>query len=232
MIGKTNVNGTNDASGVGAVLSIDAPTRSTVTVSSGSFSKVLRNSIEINTYFSRYFYLVTPSKFGSWTITATNGTDTASDDVVITINKEYEIKLSYALTLFDRTKDSFNFISSGFQTNASLFISDYSDSYVRFAAGGEYNLRGSWATPFPNDILRFSTLDICVYGSTDSRNKVGVTNTIVTDSSGDTWIAQSPIPANEGSVVQIPVSSSMAGKYFSVRLNGGKVFYIQYARLV
>ena len=95
MIGRTNINGINDASGVGAVLSIDAPTGSTITVSQGSFSKVLRDSIEISIYSSRYFYLVKPTKFGSWTVTATDGSDTATTNVTIGENKQYEIKLSY-----------------------------------------------------------------------------------------------------------------------------------------
>ena len=62
MIGRTNINGTNDASGVGAVLSIDAPIGSTVTISQGSFSKVLKDPIEISTFFSRYFYLIKPNE--------------------------------------------------------------------------------------------------------------------------------------------------------------------------
>lgn len=99
MIGKTNVNGTSDASGVGAVLSIDAPIGSTVTVSQGSFSKVLRKPIEISTYFSRYFYLVTPSRFGSWTVTATDGTNTISETVSVTENKEYDVVLRYRIYL-------------------------------------------------------------------------------------------------------------------------------------
>ena len=112
MIGRTNINGTNDASGVGAVLSIDAPIGSTVTISQGSFSKVLKDPIEISTFFSRYFYLIKPNKFGSWTITATDGTRTTDTRVLVTANKEYEVTLSFIIYLF-RAGDQCTNITDG-----------------------------------------------------------------------------------------------------------------------
>lgn len=235
MIGRTNASSGGGISGNRAVLVARIPSGSTVTATKGGVTLTPMmwvsetypdQDIGLFVFSSAQFDATTP-----WTITATDGTNTASDTVLITTNKEYEVELAYYLSLFDRTKDSFATISSGFQMNSYLSLSDYSASYVRFTASGDNNPRGSWKTPLPDDLSQYSTLDICVYGSNDPRNKVGVTSAIVTDYS-DTWIASHSIPTNEGSVVQIPVTSSMAGKYFSIRQNSGKTFYIQYVRLV
>lgn len=219
-----------------AVLIVTVPAGSTVTATKGGTTLTPTMWVKAaDASLDCAIFSIPASQFDSatpWTITATMGTQSESGTVLITTNKEYEVTLSYYFSLFDRTQDSFDFISSGFEKNSYLSLTDYSGSYVRFTASGEYNPCGSWKTPLPNDVSQYSTLDICVYGSADSRNKVGVTNTIVTSYSADTWIAYHAIPANEGSVVQIPVTSSMAGKYFTVRLNGGKTFYIQYVRLV
>ena len=122
MIGKTNVNGTSDASGVGAVLSIDAPIGSTVTVSQGSFSKVLRKPIEISAYFSRYFYFIKPNNFGSWTIMATDGTNTTSEIISVTENKGYEVFLTYNYYLFRSGAGGIIPLSSGHESNSSISI--------------------------------------------------------------------------------------------------------------
>lgn len=161
MIGKTNVNGTNDASGVGAVLSIDAPTGSTVTVSQGSFSKVLKDSIKINALFSRYFYLVKPSRFGSWTITATDGTRTASGTVLITSNKEYEITITYDIIFVeDGILTSLAWVVSAASSNLQAAVTQESGA-VLFTAG-KYDAGVVFGSTDSFDLSDYATLRMVV----------------------------------------------------------------------
>lgn len=101
MIGRTNINGVGDASGIGGLISITAPTGSLVTVSNNGLSITLKSYIEIDDYYSQCFYLVRPNKFGTWTVSATDGTNTDTQTVLInTIGQFEEIALRYEFWLY------------------------------------------------------------------------------------------------------------------------------------
>lgn len=54
-----------------------------------SFVDITRND------FAHWYYSISPSNYGEWTVTATLGTDTDSDTVIVDDNKEYEVELIY-----------------------------------------------------------------------------------------------------------------------------------------
>lgn len=104
MIGETNINGGAGLNGNGALLKIKAETGSTITVSKGSYSKIIKVSQldPDNNYWSYWFFQT--NDYGEWTVTATleteTATQTASDTVTITTKGQVEtILLQYIMDL-------------------------------------------------------------------------------------------------------------------------------------
>ena len=84
-----------------ALLRVQAPAGSTVTISKGGTTKTDQgheNAEDTSLY--DYYFIIHQSQFDSttpWTVTATLGADSASDTVIIGSNKEYYLELSYTL---------------------------------------------------------------------------------------------------------------------------------------
>lgn len=87
-----------------AVLIVTVPTGSTVTATKGGTTLMPTMWVKAaDTSLDCAIFSIPASKFDSttpWTITATDGTNTASTTVLIATNKEYEITLAYERTLF------------------------------------------------------------------------------------------------------------------------------------
>lgn len=172
---------------------------------------------------------------GEWTIECHNTATSESTFDKVNIQKQYAIaslSLSYDYVLFDRTTTSFADITSNMVKNSAISFTDYSDELFEIIASGSSNVRGSYNVPLPADLSAYTALEIYGYqGTNDARNKVGVTNTAVTDAN-DTWIAQAVLPLVDNPVTTIPLQSTFAGKYFTFRINASKHEYIKYVKLV
>jgi hypothetical protein len=86
-----------------AILIATAPSGSTVTATKGgtTLAPTLWTT-EADANFECALFVISSSLFdaqNAWTVTATRGTDTASDTVIIDSNKEYDLELSYTLWL-------------------------------------------------------------------------------------------------------------------------------------
>lgn len=102
MIGRCNTGGGGSMSANDAILRVQAPAGSTVTISKGGVSKSdggHPNAVTSSIY--DYYFIIHQSQFDStaWTVTATLGSDTASDTIVINAAKEYNLSLEYKLWL-------------------------------------------------------------------------------------------------------------------------------------
>ena len=129
MIGKTNVAGMK----LFAAISVDYPAGSQLTCSDGTRTFSAENS-------SGQWVFVIP-KAGTWTVTATNGTDTKSQSVSITTEGQWEsVELSYALVLFDG------------EDNTAL-----TGGWVTMTGGGSYAVSGGALvfTPSSGSSVRF-----------------------------------------------------------------------------
>lgn len=99
MIGKTNIGNGSSLSFRGTLLCITAPTGSTITLT--------KNNLIIKTLYPKdqhisedgtkahWYYSISPSNYGEWTITATDGIYIASATVTIDSNEQYDMILSY-----------------------------------------------------------------------------------------------------------------------------------------
>lgn len=89
-----------------AILTVTVPTGSTVTATKGGTTLTPTMWVQAadNTLDCALF-VIAPSMFDSqnaWTVTATLGTDTASDTVIISSNEQYNIALSYRPYIYRR----------------------------------------------------------------------------------------------------------------------------------
>lgn len=87
-----------------AVLVVTVPTGSTVTATKGGTTLTPTMWVKAaDASLDCAIFSIPTSQFDSttpWTITATDGTNTASTTVLITTNKEYEVEISYAFWLY------------------------------------------------------------------------------------------------------------------------------------
>ena len=117
-----------------AILSVTVPADSTVTSTKGGVT--LRPSLwlsgaDVSTEVALFVF--TPAQFDSvnlWTITATDGTNTASTTILITTNKEYEVTLSYYVPAIYQAveylqNDESAYIDTGIVTGANNFVIDF-----------------------------------------------------------------------------------------------------------
>ena len=105
MIGRTNVGGGGGLQSTDAILRVIAPAGSTVTISKGTVSKSDQGheNADVNTLYD-YYFIIHQSQFdsiNSWTITATDGVDTATDTIIIDAADEYDVELSYTFYLYN-----------------------------------------------------------------------------------------------------------------------------------
>lgn len=99
MIGKTNIGNSSSLSFKGALLCITALTGSTITL--------IKNNLIIKTLYPKdqhisedgtkahWYYSVSPSNYGEWTVTATLMDFIATDTIIINASYEYNMNLSY-----------------------------------------------------------------------------------------------------------------------------------------
>lgn len=84
-----------------AVLHINAPAGSTITLSKGGLTvKVLEASkghTNIDGVTADWYYSVSPSNYGEWTASAAKDGETATETVTVNSNKQYDVPLNYNL---------------------------------------------------------------------------------------------------------------------------------------
>lgn len=123
MIGRVNAGGGGGLQSTDAILRVIAPAGSTVTISKGGVSKSdlgHENAADHTLY--DYYFIIHASQFDSvnpWTVTATLGTQSISNSIIIDTADEYDIVLSYTLWLVkDGITQDGAFIALGKKPNA------------------------------------------------------------------------------------------------------------------
>ena len=106
MIFVVGSSGSGGPSASDAILTVTVPTGSTVTMTKGGVTLTPTMWVQAadNTLDCALF-VIAPNLFDSqnaWTVTATLGTDSASDTVMISSNKQYDLALSYRPYIYRR----------------------------------------------------------------------------------------------------------------------------------
>lgn len=201
MIGRTNTGGGGSIKGTDAILRVIAPAGSTVTITKGGVSKsdLGHENADDNTLYD-YYFVIHQSQFDSvnpWTVTATDGVDTATDTIIINAADEYDVELSYKFYLY-KSGNEYTSVTGGFEYLAILSGS-YSEvspvknaSSIRLAPSGS-NKQSSAVTVNGIDLTDYSTLyvNITEFDNTGSGYRdfiVKSSRTSETTFAGDTQI--------------------------------------------
>lgn len=109
-----------------AILTVTVPTGSTVTMTKGGVTLTPTMWVQAadNTLDCALF-VIGPSLFdaqNAWTVTATLGTDTASDTVTISANEQYDMLLEYNFYLFKSGYGAVVPLTYGGQQNATVRV--------------------------------------------------------------------------------------------------------------
>lgn len=165
-----------------AVLVVTVPTGSIVTATKGGTTLTPTMWVKAaDASLDCAIFSIPASQFDSttpWTITATDGTSTASDTVLITTNQQYDVGLTYGV-LYDYTT---GYTVQWLQKTLSYTSLPAGQGYISFGSDGIYMRNASTATdtlknwvtsictPMRLDFSKFSTLNVTFEFTLDSGN--------------------------------------------------------------
>lgn len=147
MYGITNAGGGGGLKATDALIRVQAPAGSTVTISKGTTTKTdlgHENADDHSVY--DYYFIIHQSQFDGanpWTVTATLGSSTASSTIVINAADEYDVKLIYALYLIKNGIEQVTFDKYNINTVTNSGFVKYevtSTTYVSHLKIGNINL--------------------------------------------------------------------------------------------
>lgn len=142
-----------------AILRVQAPAGSTVTISKGAVSKsdAGHENADDNTVYD-YYFIIHASQFDSvnpWTITGTLGTKVTTSTIIINAAKEYDIALDYHVYLIQNGTVNVAFTISGGSIASGT-------NYATYNSGGN----AGRVAYYPVDVTHKSILSITIYNST------------------------------------------------------------------
>lgn len=212
-----------------AILTVTVPTGSTVTMTKGGTTLTPTMWVQAaDPTLDCALFVIAPSMFdavNAWTVTATLGTDTASDTVLITSNKEYEIMLSFTFWLYyyGNTKDA---VTGGWANShgggSDVKMNTDNIEIYQVATSG----RGASVYSTNRiDFTDYSTIHFIFTNSAASTyTKGGVSD--ATNYADSTFLAGTVFPASASEAEMVVDISSITGLHYP-RIYGGIVNILQ-----
>lgn len=213
-----------------ALLRVQAPAGSTVTITKGSTTKTDQGheNADDSTVYD-YYFIIHQSQFDSttpWTVTATLGTQTASDTVLISENAEYDIELSYGFYLYNNG-DLRTAVTGGWSYAAFLSTSNYSAGTLDTAHNGTTcylsangtNLQISAVTVNKIDVTDYNALRIEVSDYTFAGS--GYRELDLVSSRGSVSSPAAQVRIESTGTFSVDVSSITGSYYIGLYLNSG-----------
>lgn len=215
--------GTGGLSVNAAVIHVNAQVGSTVTFSKGGVvAKVLgpgkahANSDGEN---ADYYFSVSPTNYGEWTVTATLGDLSATKTVTINAASEYDLSLRYRLYLYNRGVIETDI--TGGLSNSGYVYDGQSLAAATFNADNIY-----FSSSVPRGVGTVNDIDLTEYRTLYFCGKAGTSNT------GHPWVqvtqwksfrtstsaAFLSIGSNTETTVSVDISS-LSGGYYIVMAN-------------
>ena len=172
----------------GAVIHVTAPVGSTISFSKGGVvAKVLppeksHVNADDNT-LADWYYAVSSSNYGTWTVSAVFETESASDTVTIDSNEQYDVSIYYTWYLYHQgnTRDS---ITGGWSATATASGLSFGTSYITVTAGNSMVMAG---TVNKVDLTGKATLYMSMTTSSHGNNaRMGIASSRITSDSNYT----------------------------------------------
>lgn len=154
--------GSGGLSANAAVLHVTATAGSTVSLAKGAVvTKVLGPGMahvrSSDSTLADWYYAVSPANYGSWTVTATLGTDTQSVTVAISDNKQYDIDL-YTFYVYNQG-NTYDCRTGGYtQSHGSGSIATFETGYISIHQTATSGRGLLLTTNNTFDMSRFKTL--------------------------------------------------------------------------
>lgn len=178
MIGRTNTGGGGGLQDTDALLRVQAPAGSVVTITKGGMTKTdhgHENALEPTVY--DYYFIIHQSQFDSvnpWTVTAVLGATTYTDSVIIDSADEYDIQLSWDGVIFSLYDEHIE-VTGGWEWASPPFGVSLNQSTGQL----QISRSGSYAQPEPRtknfvEALRFNTLEFKVRSSSSAQTNLDV----------------------------------------------------------
>lgn len=228
MIGRTNVS-SGGAPAIAWIITI-FPSGSTCTCTNGSTT--------ITSKYTNAFNIFEIPSVGSWTVSCTDGTDTASEAVTVASGGIYTVKLTYWDGTIYEVGNEYTDYTGGWTlaksgTNSVATIDDTTGITLRgyLANDGSYTGRAKAETTNAVDLTDFSTLYVTSTESVANRTaevRLYVAASPITTSSGDTVTAYQYMTTATSSHISSLDISSLSGEYYvgvwARRQNGGGIY--------
>lgn len=202
------VGGSGGLSPKNAVLIVTIPAGSTVTATKGTASlKPTLWTKGADSTLDCAIFSIPASQFDSttpWTITATDGTNTASTALLITTNKEYDVTLSFTLFIYN-VGDQCSSATGGWGGNGTYTLAK---TYINvpLAFGGDYaNVR----TNTKIDLTDYQTL----YFEWDGSIQVGTGGTNITMWVAPNQISKTDVDPPSGATIRNKVGGKTQGTF-------------------
>lgn len=215
-----------------ALLIVTAPSGSTVTAAKGGTTllpTMWTTAADAN--FECALFVIGSALFdaqNAWTVTASLGTNTASDTVIIDSNKEYQVALDYGYYLFQYSAADFAAIKSNFaiMDDASRSVISDGGDHIVFTASGTA-LRGwVWKTAIP--AYDYSKIVFDGYVSVDSTtyHNMRLREHNNTTNWKTEYYATADITNITRSTVEMDISGVSQSGYFQLMVSPSAVFHV------
>lgn len=162
-----------------AILTVTVPTGSTVTMSKGGVTLTPTMWVQAaDATLDCALFVIAPSLFdavNAWTVTATLGTDTASDTVTISDNKQYDLVIYTSVYLVKNGTKITDF------TVQNYSVITQQSGYVNFYINGNY--AATFTSTDPVDLTQYSKIKITIPNNGISYYRSGATPSLVIGSS-------------------------------------------------
>lgn len=210
-----------------AILVVAVPTGSTVTATKGNTTLTPTIWVQAadNTLDTALF-IIPPAMFdaqNAWTVTATDGTDTASKTIVVDSNKEYDLELRYAVFLFHDGVLESGIIgerkAGGSGTVTLTVVDNLLVAYNKFSSG-TYKADAYYGTNYAVDLSSANNITLVVDSATETRDnefsgaKIGILSAIPTSRSPWTWVASTDISTSNTPVTYTVDLSNVSDSYY------------------
>lgn len=204
-----------------ALLIVKAPSGSTVTATKGgtTLSPTLWTTAA-DANFECALFVIGSALFdaqNAWTVTASLGTNTASDTVIINSNKQYDLELSFSLWLF---KAGSGAVVQFGTNNRSQVVTNITSDYIDTVCNNSTQ-QGSLYTANTVDLTEFAALHFSIYCTYEPVNSINyglrmhvTSNQPVADTSNPAAVAKLEFNVNSAFTEYAIDVSSISGSYY------------------
>lgn len=200
-----------------AILTVTVPTGSTVTATKGGATLTPTMWVQAaDPTLDCALFAIPASMFDSqntWTVTATLGTKTASDTIIISSNKQYDLLIQMTLYLYD-SGDENTAVTGGWEAKSrNGYLGTLTKNADNMVLTGNSPVATSAFAGVVNDILNLQSHYSTAYIETGSVTTNDNGLTFLDNWSTQTIISSVTLSANSIKSLPIPTGSSVIGVF-------------------